>query len=53
MSEIMTDIEKTADGEPLVERGTAYSPLASVTEPDEEDGDDLEDDEDDEEEEDV
>lgn len=53
MSEITTDTERTADGEPLVDRGTADSARASVTEPDEENGDELEDDEDDEEEEDV
>ncbi len=40
------DIEKTADGDPLVDRGIAGSASDTVTDPDE-DGDDEQDDDDD------
>ena len=41
------DVEKTADGDPLIDRGIADSAHDSVTEP-EEDDDELEDDSEDE-----
>lgn len=48
------DLEKTADGDPLIDRGTADSARDSVTEPEEEDDDaQTDDDEEKEAEEDV
>ena len=49
MNDTQTAPEKTADGDPLEDRGTADSALDSVTEPDEENDDDQEDDGDEEE----
>lgn len=54
MNETQTDdLEKTADGDPLIDRGTADSAHGSVTEPDEEDDEQEDDGEDEEDEEDV
>jgi hypothetical protein len=47
------DLEKTADGDPLIDRGTADSARDSVTEPEEEDDAQTDDDEEKEAEEDV
>ncbi len=52
MNETKNDVEKTADGDPLIDRGTADSARDSVSDPEEED-DELEDDDDKEDEEDV
>lgn len=54
MNETQTEeLEKTADGDPLIDRGTAGSANDSVTEPEEDDDDEQEDDDDQEDEDDV
>ena len=54
MNETQTDeLEKTADGDPLIDRGTAGSANDSVTEPEEDDDEQEDDGEEKEDEEDV
>ncbi len=47
------DLEKTADGDPLIDRGTADSANDSVTDPEEDDDEQEDDGEDEEDEEDL
>lgn len=47
MSEMQTGLDRTADGDPLVERGSADSARNSVTEPEEEDDENFDDDDED------